>query len=88
MLLQHVGDLLADRPDRIERGARVLEDHREFATAHVVHAALVLREQIAATNRIRPDVTCAVLSRIPMIASEVTDFPSRFRRQDRAFRLR
>ena len=31
---QHVGDLAADRTDRIERGARILEDHRDFAAAH------------------------------------------------------
>ncbi len=31
---QHVGDLAADRADRIERGARILKDHGDVAPAH------------------------------------------------------
>ena len=34
---QHVLDLVADFPDRVERGARVLEDHRDFAAAQIAH---------------------------------------------------
>src|SRR6516162_5721157 len=30
---QNVRDLLANRPDRVERSARVLKDHRQFAPA-------------------------------------------------------
>ena len=37
MLAQHVLDLVADLADRVERGARVLEDHRDFAAAQVAH---------------------------------------------------
>jgi hypothetical protein len=37
MLAQHVLDLVADFPDRIERGARILEDHRDFAAAQIAH---------------------------------------------------
>ena len=37
MLTQHVLDLVAHFPDRIERRARVLEDHRDFATAQIAH---------------------------------------------------
>ena len=37
VLHQHVLDLAADLADRIERGARVLEDHRHFAAAQVAH---------------------------------------------------
>jgi len=38
---QHVLDLLADRADRIECCARILEDHRDFATPQVAHHRLV-----------------------------------------------
>ena len=37
VLAQHVLDLVADFADRIERRARVLEDHRDFAAAQVAH---------------------------------------------------
>jgi hypothetical protein len=37
VLLQHVLDLVADLADRIERRARVLEDHRHFASAQIAH---------------------------------------------------
>jgi len=34
---QHVLDLQAHVPDRVERGARALEDHRDLAAAHILH---------------------------------------------------
>src|ERR1700716_1614685 len=37
MLVQHILDLVADLADRIERSARVLEDHRHFAPAQAAH---------------------------------------------------
>src|SRR6202035_2943518 len=37
VLAQYVLDLIADFADRIERGARILEDHRDFAAAQVAH---------------------------------------------------
>ena len=37
VLAQHVLDLVADLADRIERCARILEDHRDFAAAQVAH---------------------------------------------------
>jgi hypothetical protein len=37
VLLQHVFDLAADLADRIQRRARILEDHRHFAAAQVAH---------------------------------------------------
>ena len=37
VLAQHVLDLVAHFPDRIERRARVLEDHRDFAAAQIAH---------------------------------------------------
>ena len=40
MLAQHVLDLVADFADRIERRARVLEDHRDFAAAQIAHLVL------------------------------------------------
>ena len=50
MLQQHVFDLPPDFADRIERGARVLEDHRHFAPAHVAHFAFRHRLQIEAAE--------------------------------------
>ena len=40
VLAQHVLDLVADLADRIERRARVLEDHRDFAAAQIAHLVL------------------------------------------------
>ena len=37
VLQQHVLDLAADLADRVERRARVLEDHRDFAPAQIAH---------------------------------------------------
>ena len=37
VLAQHVLDLVADLADRVQRHARVLEDHRDFAAAQVAH---------------------------------------------------
>ncbi|MGY3449619.1 hypothetical protein ACVILH_001961 [Bradyrhizobium sp. USDA 4353] len=48
VLLQHVLDLLADLADRIERRARVLEDHRDLAAAQVAHLGLGCRLDIDA----------------------------------------
>ena len=39
MLQQHVLDLPADGADRIERGARILEDHRHLASTQRAHRA-------------------------------------------------
>ena len=43
VLEQDVLDLLADLADRIERGARVLEDHRDLAAAQIAHLAIPAR---------------------------------------------
>ena len=40
VLAQHVLDLVADFADRVERRARVLEDHRDFAAAQIAHLVL------------------------------------------------
>src|SRR5207244_10567851 len=37
MLAQYVLDLVADFTDRIERRARILEDHRDFTAAQIAH---------------------------------------------------
>ncbi len=39
MLAQHVLDLIAHFTDRIERRARVLEDHRDLTAAQIAHLA-------------------------------------------------
>ena len=43
-----LGQLLADREHRVQRGERVLEDHRELSPADVAQRARPQREQVAA----------------------------------------
>ena len=46
--LEHLGDLVADRVERVQRGHRLLEDHRDLAAADAAHLrARVLGEQVA-----------------------------------------
>ncbi len=44
------GDLIADGPERIERGHRLLEDHADLAAANVAEGRLVEAEQIGAVE--------------------------------------
>jgi hypothetical protein len=48
-----LADLLADAEHRVERGHRLLEDHRQLVAAHVAHRGLVERQQVAAVERDR-----------------------------------
>ncbi|EMF27026.1 cation transport ATPase [Streptomyces gancidicus BKS 13-15] len=48
--LQDLGDLHADRDDRVQRGQRVLEDHRHLAAAQVAARGRVHREQVRAVE--------------------------------------
>ena len=48
---QRLHDLLADRQDRIERGHRLLEDHRDVAAAHLAHVVVGEIEQVAALEQ-------------------------------------
>ena len=41
-----LGDLLADREDRVERGHRLLEDHRDVVAADLRHLVLVERREV------------------------------------------
>ena len=45
---QRLHDLLADRQDRVERGHRLLEDHRDVAAAQFAHLLVGEFEQVAA----------------------------------------
>ena len=49
-----LADLVADRVDRVERGHRLLEDHRDVVAAHVAHPRLGGVEQVFAG---KPDFT-------------------------------
>jgi hypothetical protein len=42
------GDLVPDPVDRVERGHRVLEDHRDLRPAHLAHGVLAERHEVAA----------------------------------------
>jgi hypothetical protein len=44
---QRLHDLLADREDRVERGHRLLEDHRDVAAADLAHLLGGELEQVA-----------------------------------------
>ena len=44
---QRLGDLLADREDRIERGHRLLKDHRDLVAAHLAHLLGIERQKLA-----------------------------------------
>ncbi len=43
---QWLGNLVANRQDRVERGHRILEDHRDPVSADVAHLAVIQRENI------------------------------------------
>ena len=45
-----LGDLVADGQHRIERGHRLLEDHRDLVAAHVAHRLFVELQQIASVE--------------------------------------
>jgi hypothetical protein len=44
---QRLGQLQPDGQHRVERGHRLLEDHRDVAAAHRAHRVLAEREEIA-----------------------------------------
>jgi hypothetical protein len=46
----HLGDLVADREDRVERRHRLLEDHRDPVAADRAQLALGEGEQVAPSN--------------------------------------
>ena len=48
---QRLHDLQADRQDRIERGHRLLEDHRDVAAADLAHLLVGELEQVAAVEQ-------------------------------------
>ena len=48
MGVDHLGDLVADAVDRVQRGHRVLEDHRDLFTADVAQLIVIEPGQLAA----------------------------------------
>jgi len=49
-----LGDLAADRQNGIERGHRLLENHRDLVAAHLAHLRLGQAEQVAPLERDPP----------------------------------
>ena len=45
-----LGDLLADREDRVERRHRLLEDHRDLGAAHLAQRRLAHCGDVVAGN--------------------------------------
>src|SRR3546814_6920925 len=50
VLQQHVGDLVADPADRVQRDARILEDHRHLAAADVAQHGFRRGQQVEAAE--------------------------------------
>ena len=76
MDLQRFGDLQPDGQDRVERGHRLLEDHRDVAAAEIAHMLVVEIEEDAAVEddaALRERARCGGSSR--MIESADTDLP-------------
>jgi hypothetical protein len=57
VLAQHVLDLIADFADRVQRRARILEDHRDLAAAQV-GSGLRSRPDVDAGNTTEPSAIC------------------------------
>jgi hypothetical protein len=68
MLAQHVLDLVADFPDRIERRARVLENHRDFAAAKIAHLVSLAALTSMPENITEPSAILPARSRIRITA--------------------
>ena len=75
MPLEHLRHLPPDRYDGVERRHRILEDHRDVATADRPQLAVVHRQQLPAVERHRARNPTPRLGSSPMIASEVTLLP-------------
>ena len=71
-----LGELAADRVERIERGQRVLEDHADAPAAHPAH---VLGPQIVDALAVEQDLAAREAAgrlESPMIAAPVSDLPA------------
>ena len=73
---QDLGDLLADRVDRVERGHRFLENHRNVIAADIAQAAVAGGHQILAIEKdaAASDAANGWGSK-PIMASAVIDLP-------------
>ena len=65
MELDCLSDLAADRKDRVKRGHRLLENHRNLRTANRPHLGLAKREQVTALEQDRSPDDTAVLGQKP-----------------------
>ena len=74
---QHLVDLAADRHDRIERGHRLLEDHRHRGGAQLAQAAVAgASSSSSPASAMLPAVAfSAPFCSSPITASDVTDLP-------------
>ena len=88
--LERLADLPADRQHRVERGHRVLEDHRDLAAADRAQLLVVQREQVAAVEHRRAARDAAVAREDPeqrergdaLAAARLADDPERLARRD------
>ena len=65
MRLEHLGDLVADPHQRIERRHRLLENHRDPAAAHVLHVAFGEAEKVAPFEQDSPASGCTCVAASP-----------------------
>ena len=70
-----IGDLVADGTDRIERRARVLEDHRHRRAVQMAEIAPDIRVMSCPRNWMSPAVIRPAASSSRVIAKPVTDLP-------------
>ena len=74
--LQHLGDLLAHRHDRVQRGHRLLEDHGHARAAQVAQARRGrLQHVLALRARASPALAASSRGSRPITAWAVTDLP-------------
>ena len=76
------GYLATDGPCRVERGHRVLEDHRDLVAADPAHFSLIEADQVAAVEPDRPTGDVADLGRSfstdrPIVVLPQPDSPTR-----------
>ena len=72
---QHLVDLVAAGHDRIERGHRLLEDHRHARAAQLAQPGRRAARTFSPSSRIWPAVGFSAFGSRPMTVKAITDLP-------------
>ena len=70
-----LADLAADGEDRVERGHRLLEDHRDLRAANMAHLGFAELQQILISKMTSPPTIFADSGSSRMIDSMLADLP-------------